>query len=111
MKTHKIFVFLLAAVVLSATNASAQYMFKFVFKGMSYQKDATGNIVGVPITDQTLVQDRAAAGGVDPSTLAIVYHVGGDEKGDTVEVINSSSGAVAVFEFGFWFGSDASLGR
>src|SRR4051812_19659083 len=99
MKTHKLFTLLLSVVLLSATNASAQYMFKFVFKGMSYQKDASGNIVGVPITDQTLVADRAATLGVNPNTLAIVYHIGGDEKGDTVEVVSATTGAVAYFEF------------
>jgi len=94
-------------------SAAAQQptMFKFVFKGTAYQKDASGNIVGVPITDQTLVADRAQAGGVNPNTLAIVYHWGGDPKGDTVEVVSASNGAVQVFEFGFWFGDDPSLGR
>jgi hypothetical protein len=106
-------VVLLIALWLSVLNAVAAqpYMFKFVFKGMCYQKDASGNIVGVPITDQTLLADRAQMGGQDPNTLAIAYHLGGDEKGDTVEIINATSGAIQTFEFGFWFGSDASLGR
>jgi hypothetical protein len=111
MKIYKTFAVLLFALALSANPASAQYMFKFVFKGICYQKDSTGNIVGVPITDQTIIQDRATAGGVNPNTLALVYHLGGDEKGDTVEVVSSSNGSVQVFEFGFWFGSDPTLGR
>src|SRR4051812_45201463 len=103
---------LMTAFLGSSVLAQQQpYMYKFVFKGISYQKDATGNIVGVPITDQTLINDRAAAGGVNPNTLAIVYHLNRDEKGDTVEVISATSGAIQVFEFGFWFGSDPTLGR
>ncbi len=98
---------------MAAASAIGQQatMYKFVFKGMTYQKDASGNIVGVPITDADLVRDRAQAGGVDPSTLAIVYHLNGDPKGDTVEVVNAKDGSVQVLEFGFWFGSDPSLGR
>jgi hypothetical protein len=86
-------------------------MLKFVFSGISYELDGSGNTIAVPITDQTLINDRAAAGGVDPSTLAIVYHLGGDSKGDTVEVVSATDGSLQVFEFGFWFGSDPSLGR
>ena len=82
------------------------------FKGTAYQTNTTGNIVATPITDQTLLQDRAAMGGItDLSTLAIVYHIAGDEKGDTVEIVNSSNGQKLAFEFGFWFGDDPTLGR
>ena len=111
MKLANPFVAALAILAFSMVSVNAQYMYKFVFSGTSYQLDGSGNVVAVPITDQTLVNDRAAAGGVNPNTLAIVYHLGGDSKGDTVEVVSATTGAVQVFEFGFWFGSDPSLGR
>ena len=102
----------LSVFALAAPCVMAQpTMLKFVFKGTCYQKDGSGNIIGVPITEQDLLRDRAQAGGVDPKTLAIVYHLGGDPKGDTVDVVNAADGTVQVLEFGFWFGSDASLGR
>jgi len=91
--------------------AAQPYLFKFLFKGVCYQKDASGNLVVTNITDQTLLQDRAAAGGLDPNTLAIAYHLGGDPKGDTIEIIRTSDNAKLAFEFGFWFGDDTSLGR
>ena len=91
--------------------ASQPYLFKFVFKGVCYQKDASGNLVVTNVTDQTLLQDRAAAGGLDPNTLAIVYHLGGDPKGDTIEIIRTSDNVRLALEFGFWFGDDTSLGR
>lgn len=90
-------------------NAQQPYLFKFVFKGVAYQRDSSGNIVGVPITDQSIIADRAARGGVDPNTLAIVYHLDGDEKGDTVEVVDKNTGQLRVFQFGFWFGDDRTL--
>ena len=107
----------LAAMAVLAAGVTAHgadpYLYKFIFKGTAYQKEPNGNVVGVPITDQTLLADRAAAGGVNPNTLAIVYHVGGDVKGDTVEIVSASNGAKQAFQFGFWFGDDRtmSLGR
>jgi len=97
--------------ICSSLSVQGQYLFKFVFSGTSYQLDGSGNVVAVPITDQTLLNDRAALGGVDPSTLAIVYHLGGDEKGDTVEVFRTSDWSKQAVEFGFFFGSDPTLGR
>jgi hypothetical protein len=68
--------------------------------------------VGTPITEQTLLQDRARQGNItDLSTIAIAYHIDGNSLGDTVEIISSSSGEVIAPEFGLYFGSDASLGR
>jgi hypothetical protein len=103
----------LGVFALAAPGAFGQQaaMYKFVFKGTCYQKDASGNIVGTPITEQTLLNDRAQAGGADTNTLAIVYHLNGDPKGDTVEIVSAKDGSLQVFEFGFWFGSDPSLGR
>jgi hypothetical protein len=114
MKLKRSVAVLLAASLVMCASALAQpqpVMYKFVFKGTCYQRDGTGNIVGISITDQSFIQDRAQAGGVDPSTLAIVYHLNGDPKGDTVEVVNATNGIVQVLQFGFWFGSDPSLGR
>jgi hypothetical protein len=115
VKTAKRLAGFVAALAVYVTTAAAAdpYLYKFTFKGTAYQKDGTGRIVGVPITDQTLLADRAAAGGVDPSTLAIAYHVAGDEKGDTVEIVSASTGARQAFQFGFWFGDDRTtpLGR
>jgi len=101
-----------AAIVLCAFSAFGQYEYKFLFKGLAYETNSSGNIVATPITEQTLLQDRATAGGVtDLSTIALVYKINGDDKGDTVEIVSSSNGSRLAFEFGFWFGSDPSLQR
>jgi hypothetical protein len=86
--------------------------YKFIFSGTAYQTNALGNIVGTPITDQTLLQSRA--GGItNLSTLSIVYHLNGDTNfgGDTVDVISSTNGDVLTTEFSLLFGSDTGLGR
>lgn len=112
MKFKSVLAGLLAAAGLVMSASAQQYIeYQFVFRGTAYTTNETGNIVATPITDQTLLADRAAGGGItDLSTVAIVYHINGDPKGDTVEVV-STNGTSLAFEFGFWFGSDSSLGR
>jgi hypothetical protein len=95
--------------LLSGLSAHAQYEYRFLFKGICCQTNASGNVIQIPITDQTLLLDRAPAN--DPSTVALVYHLNGDDKGDVVEVVSTSNGQRLALEFGFWFGSDASLQR
>lgn len=106
---------LIAAIVVCfgcfSASASQPYLFKFLFKGVCYQKDGSGNLVPTTITDQTLLQDRAAAGGLDPNTLSIVYHLGADTRGDMIEIIRTSDTSKLATEFGFWFGDDTTLGR
>jgi hypothetical protein len=90
--------------------------YKFIFTGTAYQTNASGNIVGTPMTDQTLLQSRASQGGItDLSTVAIVYHIGGDagdpQPGDTVDVIYTNSPNALTTEFSLWFGSTAANGR
>jgi hypothetical protein len=108
MNTTKAWTACLAALVLSRGGAHAQYsMYKFVFNGMAYKTNAAGNVAPMPITDQTLLADRAARGGItDLSTVAIVYHINGDFRGDTIDIINVTNGAVLTRQFGLWFGSD-----
>jgi hypothetical protein len=85
---------------------------------MEYETNATGNIVGIPITDQTLLADRAKEGGItDLSAIAIVYHIGGGAPlggtppWDTIDVINATNGVVLTTEFGLYYGSDGQYDR
>ena len=101
-----------AACCLLASTANAQTHFQITFRGTAYQKDATGNIVPVPITERTLVEDAAKAGGVsDLATLALVYHVNGSSFGDTIDVVNATNGIAYVTLLGFFFAEDPTLNR
>ncbi len=88
----------------------AQNRFYVTFRGTSYPLNATGNMAPIAITEQTLVDQAAQAGGVaDPSTLALVYHVQGlSGFGDTIEVVNRTTGATSPYLFGFFFGEATS---
>lgn len=111
MKSYKLIASCLAVLGLATHTLQGQGLYKFVFKGMCYQADTNGKVVNIPFTDQTIINERAAAGGVDPSTLALVYHVGADARGDTVEIVNSSNGSSILMEFAFFYGADPTFNR
>jgi hypothetical protein len=116
MKTREIFsVSMVAAFLLFGgfcARAQSSYIeYRFIFSGTAYQTNAAGKMVATHITDQTLLKSRADQGNItNLNTVAIVYHLGGDPLGDTVEIA-SLNGARPTSEFGFFFGSDGSLGR
>jgi hypothetical protein len=101
--------------LLGRTIVSGQsyYEYKFVFTGTAYQVNGAGNMVGEPITDQTLLQSQAQRLNItNLNTVSIVYHLdGGLPYGDTVDIISNSTGQTLTTEFGFYFGSDTNLGR
>ncbi len=105
----------LAALLLGGFNVTGQsyHEYKFIFRGTAYQTNASGDIVGTPITDQTLLQSQAKRLNItDLSTVSLVYHInGGPPYGDTVDVISNATGQTLTYEFGFYFGSDTTLGR
>src|SRR6202044_1507799 len=95
MKLTKAFAVIAASLVFGGFMALAQSYseYKFLFTGTAYQTNSLGKIVGTPLTDQTLLQDRARIGGItDLSTVSIVYHLNGGTMGDSVDVISNANG-------------------
>jgi hypothetical protein len=96
----------LAVCVSVAYTQQQPRVFKLNFKGTAYQRDGTGNLVGVPITEQHLI---AARMGVNTQNMALAYILDGDEKGDTIELINTATGEKNGLWFGLWFGDDRTM--
>lgn len=83
----------------------AQNELLLTFRGAYYQADTNGNIVGHPVTEQTWLLEAAEAGGTtDTSGMAIVYHVGGSGFGDTIDVVDRTTGATLTSLLGLFFG-------
>ena len=75
-----------------------------------FNPGSSGHIIATPVNNRTLLQDFARSHGVsDLSTLGLAYHVGGNELGDTIEVINRTDGSTVYTLFGLSFGE--SFGR
>lgn len=79
-------------------------MYQWFFEGTCVQANSVGGFNTTKVTQKTLLNDFAQNAGVDPNTLALVYHIQGSDFGDTVDVINASTGAVVINLFGFYFG-------
>ena len=106
---------LLLLTCVSQISALAQtpFLFRMTLRGTCYQTNSTGQVVATPITEQTLLQDAAAAGGLDWRSLALVYHVQGSGFGDTIDVVNAATGQIGTTLYGLFFGdnSNQDLGR
>jgi hypothetical protein len=111
----RLYTMVAAIIMMSGLRAMAQnyIAYQFIFSGTAYQTNASGDIVATPITDQTLLQSQGQNLNItNLSTISLVYHFnGGPPYGDTVDVISNATGETLVTEFGFYFGSDLSLGR
>lgn len=93
-----------------ALSASAQSQLPIVLNGFCATTDANGHIISKPLNNGTLLSDFAQANGLtNASGYVLSYHLGGNELGDTIEVINRTNGASAFTVFGLYFGE--SFGR
>jgi hypothetical protein len=99
--------------VLCQFTATAQspFLYRLTMQGTYYQTNGAGDFVAAPLTDKIILQDAAQAGGVSPDSIALVYHLQNSGLGDTIDVVNASTGATIVNLFGLYFGDDSSLGR
>jgi hypothetical protein len=94
-----------------AAFAQSPFLYRLTLQGTCYQTNGSGNFVATPVTDKVLLQDAARAGNVDPNTIALVYHLQSSGLGDTIDVINASTGSTLANLFGLYFGDDPTLGR
>lgn len=104
MNTKSLYVVSLL-LLLTARNASAQVL-QFTFTGVCATLDASGKPVGRVVNNQTLLKDFALVNGISPAGLALVYHIGGNDLGDTIDAINASNGTSLGTVFGLFFGED-----
>lgn len=90
-----------------ASSAIAQNQLQIVINGSCYTTDSKGHIALTQINNHSLIKSFADSHGVsDLSGLALAYHLGGNELGDTIEVINRTNGASVYTIFGLYFGED-----
>ena len=97
-----------AMVLAGAASAAAQpTQYTFVFNGTSSTTDSTGKIVTTQINNQTLLQEFGKLNGItDLSPYGLAYHLGGNDLGDTIEVVNRHDGTSVYTLLGLYFGED-----
>ena len=87
------------------------FLYHLTLQGTCYQTNATGNFEATPITDSIIVQKAAQAGGANPASIALVYHLQSSGLGDTIDLVDANTGTTLTTLFGLYFGDDTTLGR
>ena len=106
----QVYIILAAGLVFSAVKVSAQSKLQMQLTGTCFTMDSQGRIVSQTINNQTLLQQAAAAGGLNSTAgLGLAYHIHGNDLGDTIDVINRTNGVTLSTLYGLYFGE--SFGR
>lgn len=101
------------ALAIGLLNASAQspFLYRMTLRGTCYQTNASGNFVSLPLTEKVITDAAAQAGGLNPSSIALVYHLQSSGLGDTIDFVDANTGSTLANLFGLYFGDDTTLGR
>jgi hypothetical protein len=108
MKIERFLQMICAVFLTVGFSALAQNQLVITLNGSCATLDSDGHIVSKPINNKTLLRDFAQTHGfgTNVSRFALAYHLGGDQLGDTIEVINWTNGSVVFTLFGFFYGED-----
>ncbi len=114
MRTVKV-VLGLWGMMLAVINCEAQSQgtrFLMSISGSCLSNAPSGYLGVRYFNTQSMLKDFAAAGGIaNPNSLALIYHLGSDVRGDSIEVVNAGTGQLLDTPFLLYFGDDQSLGR
>jgi hypothetical protein len=108
MKIERLLQIVCAVFLTVGFSARGQNQLVITLKGSSATLDSDGHIVSKPINNNTLLSEfaRTHGYGTNTSHLGLAYHLGGDQLGDTIEVINRTNGSVVFTLFGLFYGED-----
>ncbi len=112
MNTKRHLLIILGLLLLSALSAQAQAKFYLTYSGYSVSNGPSGIFVVHAVNNRTLLRQFADANSItNLRPLALMYHVKGNDLGDTIEIVDTSNSNVLATPFGLYFGEDQSLGR
>ncbi|HEV2391887.1 MAG TPA: hypothetical protein VG146_05935 [Verrucomicrobiae bacterium] len=112
MNMIKLLAGLLAIAAISASTARAEdHKFLLTFTGACVSNAPSGSFAARRVNNQMFVQPYAQANFLPPDGVALVYHLNSDPRGDSIEVINRTNGAVLGVPLLLYFADDTTLGR
>jgi hypothetical protein len=86
---------------------AAERQLQVAFSGTASTTDPNGRILTTPLDNRTLLRDFATTHGLSSTAgLGLAYQIGGNELGDTIDIINVNNGQRLYTLFGFYFGND-----
>ena len=102
---------LLAGALLCAVPAGAQELLQLKFQATCQTTNDAGQPVKEIVNNQKLIQDYADLNGVtNARSLALVYHVNGDERGDVIQIVDAGDATVLSHVYGLFFPVDLPSG-
>jgi hypothetical protein len=111
MNASKIFTSVCAAILLLTLSGSAQELLQLKFQGKCLGTNESGQIVKQNVNNTSILKEFADRNGItNLSSLALVYHVAGDERGDVIEVVNAATSEIVWQVYGLLFPVDLPSG-
>jgi hypothetical protein len=96
---------LMAFATLHAQTLPTKY--QMTLSVVCWTTNNSGQIIQQNFGNQTVLRQAANANGVtDFSNWVLAYHLGGNELGDTIEIIDRNTGHTLQTLFGLYFGED-----
>lgn len=98
---------LFTAALVCSLNASAQEVLQVKFLAKCQTTNDSGKAINETINNKSILQEYADENGVtNLNSIDLVYEVNGDERGDVIEIVDASTGAVLSEVYGFFFPVD-----
>lgn len=110
MNTPLRLVLLLCILAITHLNVLAGDLFQFTFHGTAWTTNGDGKIISHPVNQAVWLNDYITSNGLtNTNSLALVYHLNGDDRGDVIEVVNATNGTLISPMWALFFGD--SFGR
>jgi hypothetical protein len=111
MKASRILIGVGTALLLLGFHADAQELLQLKLQVKALSTNEAGRLVKQNINNETLLRDFADSNGItNLNSLALVYHVAGDERGDVIEIVDTTTGNLLSQVFGLLFPVDLPTG-
>ena len=101
---------LLCTLFIVQLNVRGGDRFQFTFHGTCWTTNAGGKLISTTVNQSNWLNDYATVNGItNTKSLALVYHLNGDDRGDVIEVVNATNGTLISPLWALFFGD--SFGR
>jgi hypothetical protein len=98
---------LLTSALLCSIAANAQEVLQLKFTAKCQSTNDAGRLIKENVNNKTILQAYADQNGItNLNSLALVYAVNGDERGDVIQVVDAYTGAALSHIYGLFFAVD-----
>jgi hypothetical protein len=107
MSTSIRLLLILCTLTITHLNVLGGDRFQFTFHGTCWTTNANGKLISRAVSQASWLSDYAASNGItNANSLALVYHLGGDDRGDVIEVVNATNGTLITPLWALFFGDN-----